>query len=82
MKKTKLKKPVLAEGEFSGHAHVLDAEDVLVEEREDKAREFKLSKATQVIHEEHKAITIPKGDFVSDIVRENDPFEGERRVQD
>lgn len=77
----KLKKSVLAEGEVTGHAHVLDM-PVEVTEREDRAREFSLTKKATVKHEEHKPITLPPGDYVSDIVRESDPFEGERKVQD
>jgi hypothetical protein len=77
----KLKKSVLAEGETTGHAHVLDM-PVEVTEREDGAREFSLPKKAIVKHEEHEPVTLPAGDYVSDIVRESDPFEGERKVQD
>lgn len=77
----KLKKSVLAEGESTGHAHVLDL-PVEVTEREDQAREFNLSAPATVKHDEHKPVTLPPGDYVSDVVRETDPFEGERRAQD
>lgn len=78
----KLKRPILADGETTGHLHLIDDPAVEVVERDDKAREFKLSKKAVVKHEEHKPVTLPPGDYVSDIVRECDPFEGERRVQD
>jgi hypothetical protein len=81
-KTQKLKRPILADGERTGHVHLIDDPAVEVTEREDKVREFSLTKKATVKHEEHKPITLPPGDYVSDIVRESDPFEGERRVQD
>jgi len=78
----KLNRPILAEGETTGHKHVIDDQSVEVAEREDKAREFKLAKPATVKHEEHNPVTLPAGEYVSDIVRECDPFEGERRVLD
>lgn len=80
--KKKLNRPVLAEGEQTGHAHVLDDASVEVTERDDKVREFKLKRKATVNHEEHKPVTLPAGEYCSDVVREHDPFEGERRVQD
>ena len=77
----KLKRAVLAEGEVTGHAHVVDA-PIEVIEREDQAREFALTEPATVTHEEHGPIVLPADEYVSDIVRETDPFEGERRVAD
>lgn len=81
-KSKKLKRPVLAEGESTGHAHVLEDEAIEVEIREDGVREFAPSKPTKLNHEEHNAVVLPAQELCSDIVRESDPFEGERRVQD
>jgi hypothetical protein len=79
----KLNRSVLAEGEATGHSHVLDS-DVDVYECEDGTRQFKLIKPTKLLHEEHKPIKLPDSIvFKSDIVREFDPFEEEiRRVVD
>ena len=77
----KLEKPVLADGEMTGHVHELQ-DKVDVYERDDKVREFSIEKETSLTHQEHKTIAIPAGDWCSDIVVETDPFEGERRVID
>lgn len=82
MERKKLDKPVLAEGEVTGHAHVLDA-DVDVYETEKGTREFDLGKETVVRHEEHKPITLPKKNYTSDRVVEYDSYAEEaRRVAD
>ena len=74
----KLERPVLADGEVTGHAHVVD-QDVF--ELDDGARTF--SGATTVKHEEHGPITIPEGDWASDKVLEYDHFAEEaKKVQD
>jgi hypothetical protein len=81
--KKKLERPVLADGETTGHAHVLDTCDVNVFEMDNGTREFSLSDITTVKHEEHKPIDIPKGDWVSDKVMEYDHFAEEaKKVQD
>lgn len=78
----KLEKPILAEGEVTGHAHVLEV-GVEVFETEQKTRQFKLDVDTNLSHEEHKTITLPPGEFESDRVLEYDPFQEEaRKVQD
>jgi len=80
--KKKLHKSILAEGEITGHHHKLIKEiDVL--ENEDGSREFSLKEPTDLVHEEHKKITLPTGYFESDRVQEYDHFTEEaRRVQD
>ena len=78
----KLKKSVLAEGETTGHAHVLDA-NVDVYEHDDGIKQFSLESDTTLIHEEHKPIILPKGEYCSDTVLEYDHFlEESRKVQD
>lgn len=77
----KLERPVLADGELTGHAHMLDSEtDVF--EHEDGVREFMVELPTTVRHEEHKPITLSPDKYLSDRVVETDPFEGKRRVLD
>jgi len=78
----KTHKSVLAEGEATGHAHRLAA-DVEVTEENDGVRVFSLAEGTEVRHEEHGVVKLPKGDYFSDIVREQDHFADEaRRVAD
>ncbi len=73
-----IKSRTLAEGETTGHAHRVK---VQVMERGDGVRVFE--GATDVVHEEHKIITLPARKWNSDIVREYDYFaEMERQVRD
>jgi hypothetical protein len=78
----KLSKPILAEGEATGHAHIL-TDNIDVYEREDGNREFILQAPTELIHEEHAPITIPVDakpiKYVSGIVQEYDHFEKKSR---
>lgn len=78
MKRKKLDRPILAEGEVTGHAHVLDS-DVDVFEMENGTKEFSIDKEVTIIHEEHKPIKIPAGDWVSDRVVEYDHLAEEAR---
>ena len=72
---------VLAEGEVTGHYHRLQNTEVL--EREDGVREFDVNNSDEVVHEEHKTISLPKEQYASDRVQEYDHFAEEaRRVQD
>jgi hypothetical protein len=79
--KKKLDRPVLAEGEVTGHAHVLDG---LVDVFEvDGVREFYLRDETRLVHEEHRVIDIPAGEFQSGVAMEYDHFAEEaKRVVD
>jgi len=76
MEKKKLEKPILAEGETTGHYHILEDENVAVYENEG-IREFNLAKATKLIHQEHKIIELPAGEYESGVDNEYDPFENE-----
>lgn len=82
MKKTKLNRPILAEGEVTGHCHMLE-KGVNVYEREDGVKEFKLDKSTKLNHQEHKVIELPAGEYFSDQIVETDHLTDEiRRVAD
>ena len=82
MKKRKLDKPILAEGEVTGHAHVL-SEGVDVFELEDGSREFALSENDTVKHQEHKPVDLPAKEYIADRVIEKDHVSEEvRKVQD
>jgi len=79
----KLEKPVLAEGEVTGHAHVLEDPTIEVFEGENGLREFQTESPTRVVHEEHNPIEIPVGNFASGKVLEFDHFAEEaRQVRD
>ncbi len=81
-KKPKVRKVVLAEGEATGHAHVLQGE-VEVHQDEFGPLAFDVEKPAPLTHEEHKTISIPAGKFESGQAREYDHFEEEsRRVED
>ena len=71
----KLDEKVLAHGEITGHAHRVTVD---VYEGDDKLRHF--SGATRVTHEEHGAIDIPVGEWVSGQVREYDHFAEESKT--
>jgi hypothetical protein len=82
MSRKKLTKPVLAEGEVTGHAHVLEG-NVDVFETDDGLREFNLSKSTKLNHQEHGAHVIEAGKYISGRVMEYDhAAEEAKRVQD
>lgn len=74
---SKTKRPILAEGEVTGHAHVLDA-DVGVLDR-DGLKEFELQQSAEVVHEEHKPITVAPGKWVSGRAQEWDHFAEEAK---
>lgn len=80
-----LKRAVLAEGEVTGHAHVVTPDLATVtiaiaEQGADKFLRVKGGSAT-LRHEEHHAIKLPAGDYRIFIQREYDPL-GNRKVMD
>ena len=70
---------VLAEGEATGHAHLLEAEGVEVFADEQGTLWIKSSQSAQLTHEEHHAQTIAPGLYRVDRVREYDAFAEEAR---
>lgn len=72
---------VLAEGEATGHAHVIEEEIEMYEK--DGVLYLKVERPVTVKHEEHKPISLDKGIYKIGIVREYDPFDEEvRKVAD
>lgn len=69
---------VLAEGEATGHAHVI-RDDVAVLEWEN-GMFVESAKPFTVYHEEHNPITVPAGKWWIDRVREYDHFAREARA--
>jgi hypothetical protein len=79
----KLKHLTLAYGEATGHHHTItEGEAELYDKDGTLYLKVKSDKAI-LTHQEHDTVTIPKGDYKVDIVREYDHFSEEaRRVQD
>ena len=74
---------VLAEGEATGHAHLLEADGVEMFADAQGTLWIKSIKPAQLTHEEHHAQTIAPGLYRVDRVREYDAFAEEaRRVAD
>jgi hypothetical protein len=76
---------ILAEGEQTGHRHTLVAKPKTMEILQDENGRYylKFSNAVELIHPEHKAITISGGIYEVGNEREYDYFlEETRRVQD
>ena len=68
---------VVQEGEHTGHAHRLDAGEVLVHEG---IKYLRLLEPTTIRHEEHAPIKLPRGNYQIGIVREYDHFSEEARA--
>jgi hypothetical protein len=86
LKKDKIKHEeggnVLFEGEVTGHAHRA-TDDVKFFTDQFGNRFMETARKTTIAHEEHKPITVPKGIYLLDQVREKDHFAEEvRRVMD
>lgn len=72
---------IIAEGEATGHAHVID-DDIRLYEK-DGTLYVSTSKTVEVLHEEHRPVRLQSGIWEVGIVREYDPFKEEtRRVAD
>jgi len=77
--KSKRKGYVIAEGEATGHAHVISDIDNCELYEKDGVLFLKTIKPVELKHEEHKPFNIPIGDFEIGIVKEYDHFEEEAR---
>ncbi|WP_433335752.1 hypothetical protein [Spirillospora sp. CA-294931] len=70
---------VLALGEATGHAHALTAEGTLVRDAHPMAPDhLHLPKGGRLVHEEHAAISLPKGWYR--VVRQREYVPGSVRV--
>ena len=75
---------VMAHGE-SGHAHRIAVKDIDYVEVRKELEDLYLSvkEPTDIVHEEHKTVTLPVGDYIVRKVREYDYWADEvRSVQD
>ena len=74
---------IVAEGEATGHMHRAIAEDATVYVDKDGEIFLSTESGTDVTHQEHHTVSIPKGDYDIKIVREYDPLENEvHKVRD
>ena len=64
---------VLAEGEATGHKHLAQAEDVQLFLHQGTLY-MRAPNGTTVVHEEHRPIEIPPGEYQIGMVREYDHF--------
>ena len=78
---SKLSHLILAEGEVTGHSHRIGEGKAELYEQDGTLYLHVLSNAVTLIHEEHKAISIPQGNWMILIQREYEP-EGWRYVSD
>lgn len=70
------RRPVLAEGEITGHAHRLeDPSSAVVFESAGKMYLEVLADSATVVHEEHGPISLPRGGYSIRIQREYSPQE-------
>ena len=67
---------VLADGEVTGHAHVITEEDTVFV-AEDGTLYLSVEAPTIIQHEEHKAVTVEPGVYRVGRVQEVDPFSEE-----
>jgi hypothetical protein len=72
---------ILAEGEVTGHKHRISEGQAELYEQEGNLYLRVLSETALLTHEEHRAISIPQGNWVVKIQREYEP-EGWRYVAD
>lgn len=74
---------VLAEGEVTGHAHRIPSRHATLYRSETDVRYLRVDgpAPVQLKHEEHKTVTLPKGDYRVTIHHEYEPQEI-RRVAD
>lgn len=83
VKGKKLNHLTLAKGENTGHHHTITKGEAELYEHEGTLFLRVNSDEAILTHQEHGTITIPKGDYQIDIVREYDHFSEEaKRVQD
>ena len=71
----------LLDGEVTGHAHRLVEGEFKIWDLDVNAF-LEVIKDTTLVHEEHKKIDVPAGNYRVIRQREYDPYQGHRNVQD
>lgn len=83
IKGKKLNHLILAKGEVTGHHHRITTGEAELYEDNGTLYLRVLSDTAELTHEEHKTLTLPKGDFIVKRIREYDHFDEEaRQVRD
>jgi hypothetical protein len=75
LEKSRSGKSVVAEGEVTGHMHVLDAAGTDIYKAQDGTRYLEVKEDSPLTHEEHKTQTLSPGVYRIDAVREVDHFD-------
>lgn len=79
----KQKEITLALGEVTGHSHKLSStDDILFCDTNIDSKLFEVKSIATLIHEEHNAIVLPPGQYMSIIQVEYDPIEHRKKVTD
>jgi len=80
---TPLDTKTVAEGEVTGHHHRFQNEQTLVYKNDTNLKYVSLVKPDTLIHEEHKDMEMPEGNYAITIEREYDAFtKMEKQVRD
>lgn len=69
---------ILARGEVTGHAHIIQEEDIEMYEK-DGVLYIRVDRLATVVHEEHGPVALRKGMYSVNLVRQHDPVSGEIR---
>lgn len=78
----KEKNKTIALGEATRHSHRFESENVLVFEDSNKQQFVDIREDSEIIHEEHENILIPKGKWKVVLQQEYDLTDGVRNVLD
>jgi len=73
---------IIAWGEVTGHKHRFESDNVLVLVDNEGKQYVDVKQESELVHEEHKNLVIPKGLYEVIIQRELDIIEGVRQVVD
>ena len=65
---------VLAEGEHTGHKHVVTSEKMKIFQDASGRYVLQFGSPAKIAHEEHTTITLQPGIYVQEIEQERDPF--------
>ena len=78
----KKKDEILAYGEVTGHKHRLFGGQFQVFKDQENTQFVQIQEETELVHEEHDTLQIPKGVYKVVMQREFDIVEGIRKVMD
>ena len=79
----KQKEVTLALGEVTGHSHkLISDQNILICDDNQDSKLFQLESNGILCHEEHNAIILPPGQYISIIQMEYDPIEYRKKVID